>query len=252
MTAGIAWMAAFPLAQADSAVKALLRSWEEMASKPRRNFSPKVKEPTLTRVVRAHIRKKIAPEMKLLGHWGTEGVENDVDFETGEILDEGRTDIEYTWNNESTQLELVFEFKKLTSGSQSRRRYLEDGVMRFVTGVYSDKQPVALMVGILLASEAEAVSGLRRNINLSATAAAIHACANGDGRFVLPPVLFPERTTFDTEHLRDREKAPPHGTIRIAHVFVEFPYAVFPDKKSKRKARLAAEAELGCDNHLRT
>lgn len=245
MTAGIAWMAAFPVAQADRAVEALLRSWTVMASKPRPGFAPAAKEPKLTRVVRAHVRKQIAPEMKLLGHWGTEGVENDVDFETGEILEEGRTDIEYTWNDESTQLALVFEFKKLTPDNQSRRRYLQDGLMKFVTGVYSEKQPVALMVGILLAPRNETVDGLRRDINLSATAAAIRACANGDGRFVLSPVLFPKRTTFDTEHLRDPEKAPPHGTIRIAHVFVGFPYAVFPDRKSKRKARLMAEDELG-------
>lgn len=237
MTAGTAWMEAFPMDQANRAVEALLRSWREMASKERSHFSPKIREPKLTRVVRAHVRNKVAPEMKLLGHWGTEGVENEVDMETGEILEEGRTDIEYMWNNETVQLTLVFEFKKLTALSESRKRYLRDGLMRFVTGVYSVGEPLAVMVGILMAPSTETIGGLRRSIDLAPTGAAIRACSNGDGRFVhAPSVLFPNHAVFDTEHLRNPEKAPAHGTIRIAHTFVEFPYAAFPDKARKKRA----------------
>ena len=244
MSAGTAWMQAFPVEQANRAVEALMRSWREMASQERLHFSPKTKEPNLTRVVRAHIRKKVAPEMKLLGHWGTEGVENDVDLETGQILDEGRTDIEYTWNNESFQLTLVFEFKKLTSLGESRKRYLEDGLMRFVTGVYSVGEPLAVMVGILMAPPADAIDGLRRSMEHAPTAAAIRACENGDGRFVhAPSVLFPEHASFDTEHLRDSDKAPAHGTIRIAHAFVDFPYATFPEKKPKKRAHRLEQLE---------
>lgn len=237
MTAGTAWMKAFPIEQANRAVEALLRGWREMASVERSHFSPKTKEPRLTRVVRSHVRRKVAPEMKLLGHWGTEAVENDVDPETGEILEEGRTDVEYTWNNETIQLVLVFEFKKLTAVNTSRKRYLEDGVMKFVTGVYSVGEPLAVMVGILMAPAEETISGLRRSIDLAPIGAAVRACSNGDGRFVhVPSILFPSYAAFDTEHLRDPEKAPAHGTIRIAHAFVEFPYATFPDKSRKQRA----------------
>ncbi|TIU66195.1 MAG: Fis family transcriptional regulator, partial [Mesorhizobium sp.] len=39
-----------------------------------------------------------------------------------------------------------------------------------------------------------------------------------------PSTLFPPTAEFDTEHKRPAELAPSHGTIRVAHVFLEFGY----------------------------
>jgi len=191
--------------------------------------------------VRACIRSRIAPEMKLQGYWGTEGVENEVDFESGRIEKEGRTDISYTWNNEHLSLELIFEFKKLSWRASSRKSYIDQGLQKFVSGIYSVRQPVALMVGILLGTRDEAVGGLRKALAHRPTAAKLRLCKDGDERFVLDPsTLFPARADFDTEHLRPADKAPAHGTIRVAHMFVEFPYAHFPAKGVKRRAVLEA------------
>lgn len=239
MTAGTAWMSAFPMANAESAVGALLESWAQMACKHRPKFNPTMPEHKLTRVVRAHVRKHAAGK-RLLGYWGTEGVENDVDFETGEILGEGRTDVAYHWNDPEHSYTLIFEFKKLKADKTSRRFYIEGGLQKFVTGLYSEQQPLALMVGILMAPEADAVAGLKRALAMPATAALTQACQDAHGRFILEPsVLFPPHATFDTEHVRTPEKAPAHGTIRIGHAFVTFPYAVFPAKRA-RGARIAA------------
>ena len=49
----------------------------------------------------------------------------------------------------------MFEFKRLRKGNTDRDQYLgKDGLGRLVTGLYSRHQPIAAMVGILLAPEA--------------------------------------------------------------------------------------------------
>ena len=45
--------------------------------------------------------------------WAAESVENEVDFDTGELKEERRTDIVYGWNNDNDRIRLVFEFKKV-------------------------------------------------------------------------------------------------------------------------------------------
>lgn len=237
MSAGLAWMQAFPLAEADRAVEALLQAWTEMARVHRTHFNPRIEEPKLTRVLRAYVRKEVSTRMGLMGHWGTEGVENDVDFETGQVLQEARTDICYYWNDTSTKVALVFEFKKLSATSESRKHYLHGGVAKFVTGIYSEREPVALMVGIVMAPRDEVLSGLRRAIAHPPTAGALRTCEDEEGRFVLPCKLFPSHALFDTEHLRDEAKAPSHGTIRLAHVLVEFPWFDHSAKARRRKRR---------------
>lgn len=240
MTAGTAWLNAFPLPEAESAVEALVRGWNAMAAIQRRAFHPKIPEPKLTRVVRWCIRTLIAPEMKMLGYWGTEGVENDVDPDSAEILGEGRTDIAYHWNNTTTQLSLVFEFKKLTATKGSREQYLDAGLVKFVTGLYSEGQAAAVMVGILGADRAEVVAGLRGALCNRATNGRLNLCADAAKRLVLDPsLLFPKHADFDTEHLRSKAKAPAHGTIRLAHLFVAFPYMTYPPKGSRRAAVMA-------------
>ena len=58
-----------------------------------------------------------------------------MDFNTGELIQERRTDIVYGWNNEEIGVQLVFEFKKLNRFARARNNYLgKDGLRRFVTG----------------------------------------------------------------------------------------------------------------------
>ncbi|MHB8446811.1 MAG: hypothetical protein ACYC9P_02625 [Rudaea sp.] len=240
MSAGIAWLDAFPLNQAKNAVDALVESWKHFASVSRPGFHHRIPEPRLTRVIRDYTRKVTAPQRRLLGYWGTEGVENVVDYDTAEVLDERRTDISYSWNNASTQIVLIFEFKKLSASS--RAYYLKEGVMRFVSGNYSVKEPIAVMVGIVMARDPKIVEALKRSIQNPRVAGDLRACADGDGRYVLEPsILFPDHATFDTEHLRSEDKAPAHGTIRIGHIFVDF--AFDPPTPATRRVRVVDAIE---------
>lgn len=68
---------------------------------------------------------------------------------TEKLTQERRTDIVYGWNDNTRRIELVFEFKKLGRQKSHRRHYLrENGLGRFVTGIYSRRQAVAAIVGI--------------------------------------------------------------------------------------------------------
>lgn len=245
MSARTAWLAGFPLVQAEGAVEAIQTSWTFLASRPRKGFDYHVREPRLTKMLRQHAKDVTGPELGLTGFWGAEAIEDIVDFEEAEVLKEFRTDIHYNWMSDEQRLELIFEFKKLTRHDSSRKIYLgEEGLLRFITGDYSQGQPVAVMVGILMHPTEPIVDALRRTIKSPATAAALYLCKTPSGELLCDPsILFKDLAAFDTEHLRSKAKAPPHGTIRVAHLFLPFGHEP-PVKKTSRK-KLIEDLEDG-------
>lgn len=228
MTAGLAWLAAFPQTQASQAVHAVCEAWTHWASKPREGFHPGIAEPLLTRVVLNHVERVVAPALGLIGFWGTECVENEVDPQTGKITKETRTDILFAWNDNTQAMKLVFEFKKLSCTGGSRSHYLgRRGLLRFVTGVYSRQQAVSLMVGVLVAPTKDAVPRLRKSLQTPAVAGGLNMMQLADGTWLRDPSdVFPGQVDFDTEHERDPKLAPAHGTIRVGHLFLHFGYLI--------------------------
>lgn len=240
MTAESDWLSAFPLRPATDAVEALCESWAELATSLKPHFNPESKEPQLTRVLKAHVESVTARKRGLLGMWTTEGVINTVDFKTGEITEERRTDIVYGWNDDNgrMRIQLVFEFKKLNGKARARGHYLgKDGLLRFVTGSYGAQQPVAAMVGLLTEPFDECVPPLRDALSdalLGPPLCLRHQA--GSPPFEKPSKLF-AAADFDTEHDRPPEIAPTHGWIRVAHFFLPFGYAVPKTKPTKKRPR---------------
>ena len=234
MTTGNEWLGAFPIRHATEAVEALCESWRILADKRLPGFNPKKREPELTRVLKAHVELVTARERGLLGMWATEGVINTIDEGTAELTQERRTDIVYGWNNEQTGIQLVFEFKKLSRSARDRAHYLgENGLGRFVTGIYSRRQAVAAMVGILTATMEEVVPPLRDALDRAAATGGLRLRVRPTGNaYDRPSILFPT-AYFDTEHDRDPDLAPSHGTIRVAHFFLVFGYTVTKSQKPK-------------------
>lgn len=236
MTPGPAWLAAFPIRPASEAVDALRESWRILAERPRAHFHPGMKEPALTKALKAYVENVTARESGLLGMWAAEGVLHDIDMETAKLTQERRTDIVYGWNDDTRRIELVFEFKKVGRLKSHRTHYLrEKGLGRFVTGIYSRRQAVAAMVGILIDPENEVLPPLRDALTDLSLAAElkIQRTAAG-GTYEQPSILFPT-ADFDTEHERDPDLAPSHGTIRVAHFFWAFGYPA--NTKKTRKSR---------------
>lgn len=227
MTVGNDWLTAFPIKPAHEAVEALCESWRSLAGTYKPGFNPGIQEPRITRVLKEHVEYVTARERGLLGMWATEAVINKVNFKTGRIINERRTDIVYGWNDATQSIQLVFEFKRLDRRARSREHYLgQDGLLRFVTGTYSRQQAVAAMVGILLDPHAYVVPPLCNQLCDQKIVRKLRLRTRAKGvSFDRPSILFPARADFDTEHNRPSGLGPSHGTIRVAHLFLEFGYS---------------------------
>lgn len=225
MTATGDWLSAFPLQPATEAVEALRQGWAELAARPRPDFNPKTKEDALTKRLKIYVENHVARERGLLGMWAAEDIIGDIDPATGALIEERRTDIVYGWNSETLAMKLVFEFKRLGRQKKHRDHYLRDnGLGRFVTGIYSRRQAVAAMVGVLLDPEDEIVPPIRQALGETALATLLRLRPTEAGEpFARPSSLF-TAADFDTEHERDPALAPSHGTIRVSHFFFAFGY----------------------------
>jgi hypothetical protein len=235
MSAPANWLSAFPIEPAAKAVDTLLIAWSQLSSRYLKDFNPQTHEGPLTKKLKILIENHTAREQGLLGAWSAEDVIGEICPATGETIEERRTDIAYSWNNEVANLKLVFEFKRLGRGKRHRDHYLrEDGLARFVTGIYSRRQAVAAMVGILLDPEPEVVPPIRKALEAPDLASQLRLRATPTGLpFSKPSQLFFD-ADFDTEHNRDPELAPSHGHIRVSHFFLPFGYPT-STKKPKKK-----------------
>lgn len=239
MTATAGWLAAFPIQPASAAVDALIEGWKELSARELPHFNHKTKEGALTKTLKIYVENHVAPRHGLLGMWSAESVIGDVDPATGERVEERRTDIVYGWNDATHGIQLVFEFKRLGRQKKHRDHYLRDqGLGRFVTGIYSRKQAVAAMVGVLLDPEPDVVPQIRDALKDTTLGTTLRLIATAAGDPISKPSnLFPA-ADFDTEHTRDTALAPTHGSIRVSHFFFAFGYpttTVKPKKGAKAK-----------------
>lgn len=219
------WLKIFPLAEAENAVDAVCQGWDELAYREAPGFQRCTHEPDLTLVLTEYLRDVISPRYGLLGNWGAENVGGKIDPRTLKITERYRTDIQYRWNDEVRSLDIVFEFKKLDHTESSRKYYCgPKGMERFVNGLYSKRQPVALMAAILIDSYSECVPELRNLLQLSSDSDVLRMKPNKNGEMLyMPSKLFPKHAEFDTVHNRPQELGPKHGTIQLSHIFLQFP-----------------------------
>lgn len=234
MTGSVDWLSAFPLQPATEAVEALRQGWTEMAARPRPDFNPKTKEDALTKRLKIYVENHVARERGLLGMWAAEDIIGEIDPLTGALIEERRTDIVYGWNSDVQAMKLVFEFKRLGRQKKHRDHYLrEQGLGRFVSGIYSRRQAVAAMVGVLLDPETEIVPPIRNALGDAALATLLRLRPTGTGAYAKPSSLF-SSADFDTEHDREPALAPSHGTIRVSHFFFAFGYPTSTMKARKK------------------
>jgi hypothetical protein len=220
------WLAAFPQEDARVVVGAVCTVWKELAAMSPNTFHPGVPEPKLTELLCEQIRAVFKARTKLTGQWSYERRRaHIVKQKSGSlaITKRSRTDIEYFSDRYGHPFELVFEFKKIDNTKKRRDLYIgEEGMLRFVTGKYSVKQPAAMMVGILLKAEEDCLPPLVKRLQASEVRAALKIKAPVNKAVEIPSKLFPIDARFDTEHHRDAGLAPPPGTLVISHIFLGF------------------------------
>lgn len=238
MTTPTNWLIAFPIVPATEAVEALRQAWTYLASRPRADFNPETHEGPLTKRLKVYVENYTARERGVLGMWAAEDIIGDICPTTGSFIEERRTDIVYGWNDDVQDIKLVFEFKRLGKQKSHRDHYLLDqGLGRFVTGIYSRRQAVAAMVGILLDPEPEIIPPIRAALSDARLATALRLRANGAGQpFTKPSRLF-ANADFDTEHDRDPVLAPSHGHICVSHFFFAFGYPTSTSKAKKTSVK---------------
>jgi hypothetical protein len=220
------WLAVFPHDDARVVVSTLCNVWQELATLSAATFHRKKREPELTELLCEMIRSVFKERTKLTGQWSYERrmarIVKRKSMAIG-VTDRKRTDIEYFSDRPTPPLELTFEFKKLSHTAGRRKVYVgEEGMLRFITGNYSIKQPVAVMVGILEGSIAACVPPLISLLQTDSTRKLLHMCASPQPCVVAPSAIFDPDAQFDTVHSRDAAMAPAHGTIVICHVFLGF------------------------------
>ncbi|WP_281912089.1 Fis family transcriptional regulator [Massilia varians] len=244
MTIPTSWFAAFPIVPATEAVEVLREAWTYLASRPRADFNPETHEGPLTKRLKVYVENYTARERGLLGMWAAEDIIGDICPTSGSLVEERRTDIVYGWNDDVRDMKLVFEFKRLGKQKSHRDHYLLDqGLGRFVTGIYSRRQAVAAMVGVLLDPEPEIVPPIRAALSDPALATSLRLRPNGAGQpFTKPSNLF-ANADFDTEHDRDPSLAPSHGHICVSHFFFSFGYPTSSSKPRKASARQGGTAK---------
>lgn len=217
------WQTAFPIKPATDAVDAICESWRILAEKPRPGFHAGLREPVLTKALKSHVENVTARQRGLLGMWAAESIINKLDPETAILIEERRTDIVYGWNDATDSIQLVFEFKKLDRKARARKEYLgSDGLGRFVTGLYSCRQPIAAMVGILLDSFDDVVPPIQSALCDKTAISDLNICLRPDGAVYDQPSQLFTAADFDTEHTRPSDLAPKNGKIRVAHLFLPF------------------------------
>jgi hypothetical protein len=234
------WQRAFKAGDAPTVVRALHAAWDELVASSPETFNPDEKEPRLTELLGQHLHDTKAIH-KLTGQWTYERRQGQIWRKTANglrVVKRKRTDIQYFSNREEPVLDLVFEFKKLGHQKSHREHYVgEEGMLRFVTGEYSLRQPLAAMVGILVTHADDSLPPLTQWLN-GPDAKALLYMETVDGQQTRSPSsFFPAESLFDTEHLRSREKAPVHGTIVISHIFLGFPGLPHaPEQRGRRQA----------------
>jgi hypothetical protein len=228
MTGTDAWLKAFGAGTPLAVVTAVCDAWAELATKSYLSFNAKTHEPKLTELLAIHLRDTIAAT-RLTGLWSYESPQGQIVRRgaTASVTNRRRTDITYFSDREAPPLHVVFEFKRINQGKGLRRAYAAEGMLRFIDGVYGADQPLAVMVGVVLADSAKCLSLLEDDLNRS-TDLRFHP--PGAQRLRSPSNAFPRQARFDTEHSR-----PSAGSsVVISHLFFTFPIAPPAPSRSKK------------------
>ena len=217
------WRRVFPYEETGKVVNLVQQTWDWLVASNVPRFNPSSHEPHLTMFLKSVLKTRQSAA-GLTGHFSSEEVDAEADLLTGSLKNRGRTDIRYF--SDRINIDLTFEFKKLTTKYDSRLSYYgEKGMLRFVDGKYSRDRHLGFMVG-LIAKEPEAcIKALKSAISVPEVASQLHLVKTQDGLQVREPSCeLPDKVRFDTEHSRPLLGDQPD--IVLCHLFLLYGEAV--------------------------
>lgn len=214
--------------EAQRAAKFLHDTWETLVATRPKGFHRKLRENKLTEKLHFYVNSLSQNEGRLTGFWVNENTDLDLDnpeSEDPQVVNRIRKDITYKSNANKVRLDLIFEFKKLSSKGDSWKEYRGvNGMRRFVDGTYARGEPLAMMVGMLMDNRDICLEGLKRSLLTKGHLADLCMVPFADSKYLCEPsTAFPGVAQFDTEHNRPLKEAPSHGTMLLSHMFVSMP-----------------------------
>lgn len=228
MTVVNPWSLVLPISRAEQIVETLVNAFREIADAPAPDVSFDDGETAISKRLTRHLQT-LLPDTLVSGFWDFE-----VSTVKSDMSDSRRLDITYgTVVQDTHNVRFIFECKKLygvtdTRAKQYRRRYLEEGVRRFVIGSYAPDQPVAFMIGYVDPKGVGAVKATTASMAQGNAVIELGLRAYDKGRFhEAPPRQFAKHAVMETHHLRSL----PLRDITLYHLELGFP------TEGKAKAR---------------
>tara|TARA_R100000656_G_scaffold91911_1_gene66700 strand:+ start:1514 stop:2191 length:678 start_codon:yes stop_codon:yes gene_type:complete len=212
------WQLRFPDEVAVDVVNLIRSTWDSLVFRKIRKFSPESNEPHLTQFLCA-VLKTESLNAGLSGKFTAEESDPIANLETGVLENLHRSDIRYF--SDRANLDLTFEFKKLSVKKTSYKAYSKNGMFRFVNGKYSRDQKLAFMVGIISDNSVECVEGLKLHIQDLEIVKFLEMQENEEKRYLHKP-SHPQKTlsNFDTQHQRSALSNP--SKIVLCHLFLTY------------------------------
>lgn len=221
------WRTVFPLNEAQRAAKFLRDTWEELVTTKPQGFRATLRENKLTEKLYIYLARTSTGKGRLTGFWINEKPDGELDDPHStdpQIVKRIRKDITYASNLDNQRLELIFEFKKLSSKNSWVQYKGQDGMRRFVDGTYAKGLPLALMVGLVIGDYDSCLKGLKLSLQSKGSRDDLRMVDRDTGKYIFEPsTAFPSVAHFDTEHNRPADRAPRHGTMLLSHIFVTLP-----------------------------
>jgi hypothetical protein len=81
------------------------------------------------------------------------------------------------------------------------------------------------MVAMTLDDNKRCIEGVRRSLLMAVTRTSLAMLPDAEGRYIREPSQVFSKATFDTEHKRPLDQAPPQGATTLAHIFLALPPA---------------------------
>lgn len=216
MRSDSSWKNLFPEDETKIAIRFLCDTWNKVTKTRFPQIHYNLREPNMTQKLHDYL-EKFKNNSGLTGNWFNESQMKASTRSTGRI----KMDIRYFSNSSPKQLDLTFEFKKL-SQSTCAEYYGKNGMGRFVDGDYAVGMPLAIMVGIHLRGNEEVIDTLINSLK-SRVKTRLNMVANTYGKCInRPSNVIDSIAEFDTEHIRPKAKSPPKiKSIIIAHIFLD-------------------------------
>jgi hypothetical protein len=216
------WQLRFPDEVAVDVVKLIRSTWDSLVFRKIRKFSPESNEPHLTQFLCA-VLKTESLNAGLSGKFTAEESDPIANLETGALENLHRSDIRYF--SDRANLDLTFEFKKLSTQRKSCKAYSENGMFRFVNGKYSRDQNLAFMVGIISDDSVNCIEKLKHHIEESKTVDLLEMQANEEKKYLYKP-SHPQNKLSNFDTLHHRSTLSNASKIVLCHIFLTYGNAV--------------------------